>query len=476
MWNPVIGLEIHVQLKTLSKIFSPASTDFGAEQNTQACAIDLGMPGVLPVLNEEAVKMAIKFGLAIGASISDNSIFARKNYFYPDLPKGYQISQYEIPIVEGGSIDITVDNAIKTINITRAHLEEDAGKSIHDLYNEETAVDLNRAGTPLIEIVSEPEMKSAAEAVQYLKNIHSLVKYLDISDGNMQEGSFRCDANVSLMKANSETLGTRAEIKNINSFKFVENAINYEIQRQSNILDEGNEVVQETRLYDPIKNETRSMRSKEEANDYRYFPDPDLLPVSITPDLINSIRSSMPELPSDKRKRFKKQYQLNDYDTELLTSNKELSEYFEDAIHDTELNAKAAANWIITEVLALANKSNISVKDYPVSPKNLQILLSNVNDDVISSKQAKDVFERMWNNGENAQDIIEKEGMKQISNTDELNKIVDNIIKNNYKSVEEYRNGKDKLLGFFVGQVMKETQGKGNPKIINKLLKEKLKS
>ena len=476
MWNPVIGLEIHVQLKTLSKIFSPASTDFGAEQNTQACAIDLGMPGVLPVLNEEAVKMAIKFGLAIGASISDNSIFARKNYFYPDLPKGYQISQYEIPIVEGGSIDITVDNAIKTINITRAHLEEDAGKSIHDLYSEETAVDLNRAGTPLIEIVSEPEMKSAAEAVQYLKNIHSLVKYLDISDGNMQEGSFRCDANVSLMKANSETLGTRAEIKNINSFKFVENAINYEIQRQSNILDEGNEVVQETRLYDPIKNETRSMRSKEEANDYRYFPDPDLLPVSITPDLINSIRSSMPELPSDKRKRFKKQYQLNDYDTELLTNNKELSEYFEDAIHDTELNAKAAANWIITEVLALANKSNISVKDYPVSPKNLQILLSNVNDDVISSKQAKDVFERMWNNGENAQDIIEKEGMKQISNTDELNKIVDNIIKNNYKSVEEYRNGKDKLLGFFVGQVMKETQGKGNPKIINKLLKEKLKS
>ena len=476
MWNPVIGLEIHVQLKTLSKIFSPASTDFGAEQNTQACAIDLGMPGVLPVLNEEAVKMAIKFGLAIGASISDNSIFARKNYFYPDLPKGYQISQYEIPIVEGGSIDITVDNAIKTINITRAHLEEDAGKSIHDLYSEETAVDLNRAGTPLIEIVSEPEMKSAAEAVQYLKNIHSLVKYLDISDGNMQEGSFRCDANVSLMKANSETLGTRAEIKNINSFKFVENAINYEIQRQSNILDEGNEVVQETRLYDPIKNETRSMRSKEEANDYRYFPDPDLLPVSITPELINSIRSSMPELPSDKRKRFKEQYQLNDYDTELLTNNKELSEYFEDAIHDTKLNAKAAANWIITEVLALANKSNISVKDYPVSPKNLQILLSNVNDDVISSKQAKDVFERMWNNGENAQDIIEKEGMKQISNTDELNKIVDNIIKNNYKSVEEYRNGKDKLLGFFVGQVMKETQGKGNPKIINKLLKEKLKS
>ncbi len=476
MWDPIIGLEIHVQLKTLSKIFSPASTDFGAEQNTQACAIDLGMPGVLPVLNEEAVKMAIKFGLAIGANISDNSIFARKNYFYPDLPKGYQISQYEIPIVEGGSIEIIIGNTVKKINITRAHLEEDAGKSIHDLFSKETALDLNRAGTPLIEIVSEPEMKSAAEAVQYLKTIHSLVRYLGISDGNMQEGSFRCDANISLMKKGSQTLGTRAEIKNINSFKFVENAINYEIIRQSSILDQGEQIIQETRLYDPIKNETRSMRSKEEANDYRYFPDPDLLPVSITPDLINSIKSNMPELPSDKRIRFKDQYGLNDYDTEILTNNRELSEYFEDVINKTEINPKSAANWIITEVLALANKSNIGVKNYPVTPSNLRTLLLNVHEDIISSKQAKDVFERMWNNGENAQDIIEKEGMKQISNTDQLNKVVDNIIKNNYKSVEEYRNGKDKLLGFFVGQVMKETQGKGNPKIINKLLKEKLKS
>tara|TARA_Y100000741_G_scaffold352432_1_gene324526 strand:+ start:144 stop:1163 length:1020 start_codon:yes stop_codon:yes gene_type:complete len=335
MWDPIIGLEIHVQLKTLSKIFSPASTDFGAEQNTQACAIDLGMPGVLPVLNEEAVKMAIKFGLAIGANISDNSIFARKNYFYPDLPKGYQISQYEIPIVEGGSIEIIIGNTVKKINITRAHLEEDAGKSIHDLFSKETALDLNRAGTPLIEIVSEPEMKSAAEAVQYLKTIHSLVRYLGISDGNMQEGSFRCDANISLMKKGSQTLGTRAEIKNINSFKFVENAINYEIIRQSSILDQGEQIIQETRLYDPIKNETRSMRSKEEANDYRYFPDPDLLPVSITPDLINSIKSNMPELPSDKRIRFKDQYGLNDYDTEILTNNRELSEYFEDVINKT---------------------------------------------------------------------------------------------------------------------------------------------
>ena len=475
MWDPVIGLEIHVQLNTKSKIFSPASTDFGSDQNTQACAIDLGMPGVLPVLNEEAVKMAIKFGLAIGANISDNSIFARKNYFYPDLPKGYQISQYEIPIVEGGSINIVIDGQTKKINITRAHLEEDAGKSIHDLYPNETAIDLNRAGTPLIEIVSEPEMKSAAEAVQYLKNIHSLVRYLGISDGNMQEGSFRCDANISLMKKGSDVLGTRAEIKNINSFKFVENAINHEIQRQSDILDNGDNVKQETRLYDPSKDETRSMRSKEEANDYRYFPDPDLLPVSITSKLIEDIKSNMPELPSTKKDRFKAQYKLNDYDIDILTNDRELSEYFEKTIEGTDLNAKATANWIITEVLALANKKNLSVSEYPVSFKNLQNLLSNVQSEVISNKQAKDVFERMWNNGEDAQYIIENEGMKQISDTDELNKIVDNIIKNNYKSVEEYQNGKDKLLGFFVGQVMKETKGKGNPKLINEILKVKLK-
>ena len=475
MWDPVIGLEIHVQLNTKSKIFSPASTDFGSDQNTQACAIDLGMPGVLPVLNEEAVKMAIKFGLAIGANISDNSIFARKNYFYPDLPKGYQISQYEIPIVEGGSINIVIDGQTKKINITRAHLEEDAGKSIHDLYPNETAIDLNRAGTPLIEIVSEPEMKSAAEAVQYLKNIHSLVRYLGISDGNMQEGSFRCDANISLMKKGSDVLGTRAEIKNINSFKFVENAINHEIQRQSDILDNGDNVKQETRLYDPSKDETRSMRSKEEANDYRYFPDPDLLPVSITSELIEDIKSNMPELRSTKKDRFKAQYKLNDYDIDILTNNRELSEYFEKTIEGTDLNAKTTANWIITEVLALANKKNIGVSEYPVSYKNLKNLLSNVQSEVISSKQAKDVFERMWNNGEDAQYIIENEGMKQISDTDELNKIVDNIIKNNYKSVEEYQNGKDKLLGFFVGQVMKETKGKGNPKLINEILKVKLK-
>ena len=475
MWNPVIGLEIHVQLNTKSKIFSSASTNFGANQNTQACAIDLGMPGVLPVLNEQAVFMAIKFGLAIGAKISNNSIFARKNYFYPDLPKGYQISQYEMPIVSGGSINIESEDTTKKINITRAHLEEDAGKSIHDLYEDESAIDLNRAGTPLIEIVSEPEMTSANEAVQYLKKIHSLIKYLDISDGNMEEGSFRCDANISLKKSGSKILGTRAEIKNINSFKFVENAINFEINRQSQILNDGGTIIQETRLYNPSKNETKSMRSKEEANDYRYFPDPDLLPVSISEKLIEEIKKSMPELPENKKIRFMSQYGLSDYDTSILITDRELSEFFEEVLNKKELNPKLTANWIITEMLALAKKSSLDVKDYPVTSEDLAILLTYIKDEVISSKQAKEIFERMWMNKEKSQEIIENEGLEQISDLGELNKIVDNIIKNNYKSVEDYQSGKTKLLGFFVGQVMKETQGRANPKIVNKLLKEKLK-
>ena len=475
MWDPVIGLEIHVQLSTKSKIFSSASTNFGAKQNTQACAIDLGLPGVLPVLNEQAVFMAIKLGLAIGGKISNNSIFARKNYFYPDLPKGYQISQYEIPIVLGGSVNIEFENKIKKINITRAHLEEDAGKSIHDLYEDESAIDLNRAGTPLIEIVSEPEMTSANEAVQYLKKIHSLVKYLNISDGNMEEGSFRCDANISLKKSGSKTLGTRAEIKNINSFKFVENAINFEINRQSQILNDGGTIIQETRLYNSSKNETKSMRSKEEANDYRYFPDPDLLPVSISKKLIEEIKNSMPELPENKKKRFMSQYVLSDYDTSILITDRELSEFFEKVLDKKELNPKLTANWIITEILALAKKSGLDVRDYPITSEDLAILLSYIKDEVISSKQAKEVFERMWMNKEKPQEIIENEGLEQISDSGELNKIVDNIIKNNYKSVEDYQSGKTKLLSFFVGQVMKETQGKANPKIVNELLKGKLK-
>ena len=476
MWESVIGLEIHVQLKTQSKIFSPASTSFGAEQNTQACAIDLGLPGVLPVLNEEAVKMAIKLGIAIGASIENNSIFARKNYFYPDLPKGYQISQYEIPIVSNGSIDIDVDGNIKTIRITRAHLEEDAGKSIHDLYENESVIDLNRAGTPLIEIVSEPDLSNAEEAVKYLKNIHSLVRYLNISDGNMQEGSFRCDANISLKKSNSSELGIRAEIKNINSFKFVEQAINYEIQRQSEILNNGKSVIQETRLFDPIKNETRSMRSKEEANDYRYFPDPDLLPVSISNDLIENIKLNMPELPNKKKERFIRQYKLTDYDTSILILDKDLSNYYEKVLENTDLNPKTTANWIITELLSYANKSNTEVKNYPVTFGDLASLLTYLHEGLISNKQAKIIFEKMWNNGEKPQDIIEKEGIKQVSDTTEINKLVDNVIKNHYKSVEEYLAGKDKLFGFFVGEVMKESKGKANPKIVNKLLKEKLKN
>ena len=476
MWESVIGLEIHVQLKTQSKIFSSASTNFGAEQNTQACAIDLGLPGVLPVLNEEAVKMAIKFGIAVGANIENNSVFARKNYFYPDLPKGYQISQYEIPIVSNGSVNIDIDKKVKKIRITRAHLEEDAGKSIHDLYENESAIDLNRAGTPLIEIVSEPDLSNAEEAVKYLKYIQSLVRYLDISDGNMQEGSFRCDANISLKKSNSSELGIRAEIKNINSFKFVEQAINYEIQRQGEILDSGKLVIQETRLFDPIRNETRSMRSKEEANDYRYFPDPDLLPVSISNSLIENIKLNMPELPNEKKERFIKQYKLTDYDTSILVLDKDLSAYYEKVLEKTSLNPKTTANWIITELLSYANKSNTGVKNYPVNFEDLASLLTYIHDGLISNKQAKIIFEKMWNNGEKPQDIIEKEGIKQISDTMEINKLVDNVIKNHYKSVEEYLAGKDKLFGFFVGEVMKESKGKANPKIVNQLLKEKLRN
>tara|TARA_B100000886_G_scaffold137112_1_gene92639 strand:+ start:7555 stop:8994 length:1440 start_codon:yes stop_codon:yes gene_type:complete len=474
-FESTIGLEVHVQLNTRSKIFSPASTEFGAEPNTQACAIDLGLPGVLPVLNGEAVKMAIMFGLAVNAKIENNSIFARKNYFYPDLPKGYQISQYEIPIVSGGSIEIETENVKKRINITRAHLEEDAGKSIHDLFPNESAIDLNRAGTPLIEIVSEPDMVDAKEAVSYLKSIHSLVRYLEISDGNMQEGSFRCDANVSLKQKGSSELGTRAEIKNLNSFKFVEQAINYEIRRQSKLLLNNEKVIQETRLYDPQKNETRSMRSKEEANDYRYFPDPDLLPVEITEATLSKIRENMPELPNERKKRFAEQYKLNEYDIGILTSDKSLSVFFETILKTNDIEPKFAANWIITELLALANKHAILAQDIRITAEDFADLLVSIKNSTISSTQGKLVLEKMWETGNNPSAIIKSEGLSQISDKDELNKLVDNVLKNHYKSVEEYRNGKEKLFGFFVGEIMKESKGKASPQIVSKILKDKLK-
>ena len=474
-YQAVIGLEIHVQLKTKSKIFSGASTSFGNEPNTQACAVDLGLPGVLPVLNKEAVMMAIKFGLAVNAQIQNNSIFARKNYFYPDLPKGYQISQFEIPIVSKGSLKIRVGDDFKEIRITRAHLEEDAGKSIHDMFNNDSAIDLNRAGTPLIEIVSEPDMTSADEAVEYLRTIHTLVKYLDICDGNMQEGSFRCDANISLKKSTDTKLGIRAEIKNINSFKFVEQAINYEIERQSEILDSGGEVVQETRLYDPAKNQTRSMRSKEEANDYRYFPDPDLLPVYIDDQDIKSIKSTMPELPEEKRIRFMRDYSLSEYDTSVLISDKNLSSYFESVIKSKKLEPKNVVNWILTDLLGLANKNRTAINELPITPDRLEQLLIFVHDGIISNKQGKAVLEKMWNTSKTPKEIIDSEGISQESNENEINKLVDKVLENHYKSVEEYMKGKDKLFGFFIGEVMKESKGKANPKIVNKILRERLK-
>jgi len=473
-WETVIGLEIHSQLKTKSKIFSGASTAFGAAANSQACAVDLGLPGVLPVLNREAVVMAVRFGLAVDAKINQCSIFARKNYFYPDLPKGYQISQFELPIVGEGNIEISTDDgASKTVGITRAHLEEDAGKSIHDLYDDYTAVDLNRAGTPLLEIVSEPDMRSAKEAVAYAKKIHALVQYIDICDGNMQEGSFRCDANVSIRKKGAEKLGTRAELKNINSFKFLEKAINLEVERQQDILEDGGEVVQETRLYDAVKNETRSMRSKEEANDYRYFPDPDLLPVAIDDELLTQIRSNLPELPGEKKQRFVDELGLSDYDAEVLTSQKTVADYFE-AMLAAGAESKLSANWVMGELSAVLNKNQLDIEDSPISASSLAELVMRISDDTISGKIAKDVLKAMWQGEGSADKIIENKGLKQMSDSGAIEGIIDEIIANNAAQVEQYKGGNTKLLGFFVGQVMKATQGKANPKQVNQLLNEKL--
>ena len=472
-WETVIGLEIHTQLATKSKIFSAAATAYGAEPNTQACAVDLGLPGVLPVLNKEAVTMAIKFGLAVGATVARHSIFARKNYFYPDLPKGYQISQYELPVVAHGKMTIELeDGSSKVIGITRAHLEEDAGKSIHENLHGMTGVDLNRAGTPLLEIVSEPDLRSAKEAVTYMKKIYSLVRYLGICDGNMQEGSFRCDANVSVRRKGAEKLGTRAELKNINSFRFVERAINFEVERQIDILESGGKVVQETRLYDSDKHETRSMRSKEEAMDYRYFPDPDLLPLAISEADIESVRKTLPELPEAKKQRVMQSYGLSEYDAGMLISDRELADYFESVVKQSK-QAKLAANWIISELFGRLNKEDKTINDSPISATNLAGMITRLAENAITSKMAKEVFDAMWNGEGDADTIIEKRGLKP-SDSGEVAKIIDKLIADNQGQVEQYRAGKDKVLGYFVGQVMKLTQGKADPAQVNTLLKEKL--
>ena len=474
-WETVIGLEVHVQLATKSKIFSGASTLFGSSPNTQACNIDLGMPGVLPVLNEEVLKMAIKFGLSINANINSPTQFARKNYFYPDLPKGYQISQLDNPIVEGGGLEITLkDGSKKKIRITRAHLEEDAGKSLHEDFEGLTGIDLNRAGTPLLEIVSEPDLSSPEEAVAYLKKIHSIIRYLEISDGNMAEGSMRCDANVSLRKKGSKELGTRTETKNVNSFKFVEKAIQHEIRRQMKVLESGKRVTQETRLYDSQLDETRPMRSKEFANDYRYFPEPDLLPVVLDEGFIKSIKDLMPELSEEKEKRFIRDYKLSDYDANVLSVDPNLSNFFEEVVVRSR-NPKLATNWIMGELSAFLNKDNLSILETKVDSINLGNLLSRIEDSTISGKIAKEVFEEMWNSEKSPDEIIQEKGLKQVTDSSEIEKIINQVLEQNQSQLEKYKSGKEKLFGFFVGQVMKASRGKANPEQVNKLLEERLK-
>ncbi len=477
-WEIVIGLEIHTQLSTESKIFSGAPTAFGAEPNTQACAVDLGLPGVLPVLNEGAVQRAVRFGRAIGAEIAPRSIFARKNYFYPDLPKGYQISQYELPVVGRGEVEVVLDDgAVRRIGVTRAHLEEDAGKSLHEDFHGFTGIDLNRAGTPLLEIVSEPDMRSPEEAVAYARKIHQLVRWIDISDGNMQEGSFRVDANISLRPKGQESFGTRAEIKNINSFRFLQKALEFEIERQMDILEDGGTVVQETRLYDADRDETRSMRSKEEANDYRYFPDPDLLPLEIDAAFIEAATRDLPELPDAMRQRFADQYGLTGYDAALLTASRAIADYFEAVMQhcgDAKGDAKLAANWVNGAFAAALNKDDRDIADSPVSAAQLAGLIARIQDNTISGKIAKQVFESMWSGGLDADTVIEAKGLKQITDSGAIEQMIDAIIAANPGQLEQYRAGKDKLFGFFVGQVMKQSQGKANPQQVNALLKRKL--
>ena len=474
-WEVVIGLEIHAQLATRSKIFSGASTAYGAEPNTQACLVDLGYPGVLPVLNEEVVHMATMFGLAVNATVAPRSVFARKNYFYPDLPKGYQISQYELPIVEHGELFIAdADGNDKRIGITRAHLEEDAGKSIHEGLDKSSGIDLNRAGTPLLEIVSEPDIRSAKEAVAYMRKIHTIVRYLGISDGNMQEGSFRCDANVSVRPHGQEVFGTRTEIKNLNSFRFVEKAINFEVERQIDLIEDGGEVVQETRLYDADRDETRSMRSKEEANDYRYFPDPDLLPVEISADYIAAVREQLPELPDQKQQRFVDEYDLKKDDAAILTVSRAVADYFEAAAAVTDAKPQLVANWVVGDLSGALNKDGLDIGDSKISATDLAGLLTRIEDNTISGKIAKQVFEAMWNGEGSADEVIDARGLKQITDTAAIEAVVDKVIAANPGQVTEYRSGKDKLIGFFVGQVMKETGGQANPGQVNQILKAKL--
>ncbi|HQT02992.1 MAG: aspartyl/glutamyl-tRNA amidotransferase subunit B [Thiotrichales bacterium 32-46-8] len=473
-WETVIGLEVHAQLATNTKIFSAASTAFGAMPNTQACLVDLGMPGVLPVLNKGVVDMAIRFGLAVGATVAEKSVFARKNYFYPDLPKGYQISQFELPVVLGGQITIEVDGKEKVINLTRAHLEEDAGKSLHEDFEGYSGIDLNRAGTPLLEIVSEPEMRSPAEAVAYAKKLHELVQYLGICDGNMQEGSFRVDANVSVRRPGAP-FGTRAEIKNVNSFKFLERAIMFEVERQIDVIEAGGQVVQETRLYDAAKDETRSMRSKEEAMDYRYFPCPDLLPLIITPAMIEVVKAEMPELPDAKRARFMSQYGLNDYDAMVLTNSREIADYYEAVVAATGgKDAKIAANWVMGELNARLNNDNLSISESPVDAQRMAGLIARILDNTISGKIAKDVFDAMWTSQDSADAIIESKGLKQITDPVAIAAMVRGVIDQFPEQLAEYKGGRDKLFGFFVGEVMKATKGKANPGQVNQILKDEL--
>ncbi len=482
-WEMVIGLEIHAQLATKSKIFSGSATAYGAPPNSQASLVDLAYPGVLPVLNAEAVRMAVKFGLSINATVARRSVFARKNYFYPDLPKGYQISQYELPVVKTGSLGIVLeDGTVKTIGVTRAHLEEDAGKSLHEGLAHASGIDLNRAGTPLLEIVSEPDLRSAKEAVAYMKKMHTMVRYLEICDGNMQEGSFRCDANVSVRPRGREKFGTRAEIKNLNSFRFVEKAINYEFARQVELLESGGTVLQETRLYDSDKDETRSMRSKEEANDYRYFPDPDLLPVLIDEPFIDAVRATLPELPDDKAARFAREFALSPYDAGVLSASRELGAYFEAVVAALSKpsaqresgHAKLAANWVMGELSSALNRDNLEIGASRVTPPALSGLLQRIGDGTISGKIAKDVFEAMWSGGQSADAIIESKGLKQITDSGAIEGVIDAVIAANPKQLADYRSGKDKLFGFFVGQAMKATEGKANPAQLNELLKRKL--